>query len=291
MNLEIRNLSKKYRNGVVALADVSLSIENGMFGLLGKNGSGKSTLMRTIAMLQEPDSGSIYINGEDVLSSPLKMKEVLGYLPQEFGVYPNVNAEELLSHIATLKGISSNEDRKRQITELLHKVNLFDVRKKRVDSYSGGMKQRFGIAQALLGNPQIIIVDEPTAGLDPVERNRFYNLLAEIGKDMIVILSTHIVEDVETLCQNMAILNNGHIVCSGKPSDLTHKLTGKLWEIPFEECNTTGLKSQCLLINSYYRSGNKFSTYFSEKDLPYPFKQKIPSLEDFYFYKCAISPF
>ena len=291
MTLEIHNLSKKYRNGVVALSDVSLSIGNGMFGLLGKNGSGKSTLMRTIATLQEPDCGSICINGEDILSSPLKMKEILGYLPQEFGVYPNVNAEELLTHIAILKGISSKEDRKRQITDILHKVNLFDVRKKRVDSYSGGMKQRFGIAQALLGNPQIIIVDEPTAGLDPIERNRFYNLLAEIGKEMIVILSTHIVEDVETLCQNMAILNNGHIVCIGKPSELTQELTKKLWEIPFGESNTTGINSQCLLINSYYRSGHKCTTYFSEKDLPYPFKQKTPSLEDFYFYKCAISPF
>jgi ABC-type multidrug transport system ATPase subunit len=209
MKLEIKNLSKTYSNGVKALQNVSLTISKGMFGLLGQNGAGKSTLMRTIATLQDPDAGQVDFNGINVLKNPEALRKTLGYLPQEFGVYPNVTAEELLTHIADMKGIVQKGERKDTVEALLNKVNLYDVRSKKLDGYSGGMKQRFGIAQALLGNPELIIVDEPTAGLDPMERNRFYNLLSELGENAVVILSTHIVEDVSTLCTDMAIIGDG----------------------------------------------------------------------------------
>jgi len=210
--LTIENLSKTYPNGVKALNGVSLNISNGLFGLLGANGAGKSSLMRTIASLQEPSSGTINFNNVDIISSPQEVRKNLGYLPQEFGVYPKISAEKLLNHLAVLKGILDKKERQSQVTALLQQTNLYQHRKKSVYTFSGGMRQRFGIAQALLANPQLIIVDEPTAGLDPEERNRFLNLLSEIGENVIVILSTHIVEDVRDLCKNMAILSEGEIV-------------------------------------------------------------------------------
>ena len=232
MQLEIKNLSKTYSNGVKALKQVSLTIGKGMFGLLGQNGAGKSTLMRTIATLQDADSGTVNFNGIDVAKEPEKLRKTLGYLPQGFGVYPNVTAEELLSHIADMKGIVQKGERKDTVEALLQKVNLYDVRSKKLDGYSGGMKQRFGIAQALVGNPDLIIVDEPTAGLDPMERNRFYNLLSELGENAVVILSTHIVEDVSTLCTDMAIIGKGEVVLTGRPDEIEEALRGKLYEMP-----------------------------------------------------------
>ncbi|MDE0087280.1 MAG: ABC transporter ATP-binding protein, partial [Candidatus Poribacteria bacterium] len=212
MNLEIKNLSKTYDNGVEAMKDVNLSIGKGMFGLLGPNGAGKSTLMRTIATLQDADSGTVHFGDIDVAKEPDALRKTLGYLPQEFGVYPSVTAEEVLNHIADLKGITNKKERKDVVDVLLRKINLYDVRKKKLGTYSGGMKQRFGIGQALLGDPQLIIADEPTAGLDPIERNRFYNLLSEIGENIVVILSTHIVEDISTLCNDMAIIGDGEVL-------------------------------------------------------------------------------
>jgi ABC-type multidrug transport system ATPase subunit len=247
MQLHINNLSKTYRNGVKALQDVSLSIGKGMFGLLGQNGAGKSTLMRIIATLQDADAGSIYFNGIDVLHQAADLRKVLGYLPQEFGVYPNVSAEELLLHIADMKGIKLLSERREQVEGLLQKVNLFNVRKKRLDSYSGGMKQRFGIAQALLGAPQLIIVDEPTAGLDPTERNRFYNLLSEIGENTVVILSTHIVEDVSTLCNDMAIIGAGKVLLRGKPDEVEASLNGRLWELQVDKHELADYEAQSLV--------------------------------------------
>ncbi|NMM49923.1 ABC transporter ATP-binding protein [Marinigracilibium pacificum] len=227
--LEISNLSKTYPNGVNALSNISLSISNGMYGLLGANGAGKSTLMRTIATLQQPNCGSIKFNGINSIDNPQSLRSQLGYLPQEFGVYPKVSTLKLLDHIAILKGILNKNERKQQIEALLVKTNLYQHRKKSVFTFSGGMKQRFGIAQALLGDPKLILVDEPTAGLDPEERNRFLNLLSEIGENVIVILSTHIVEDVHSLCSRVAILDNGAIIKEGKPNDLVNELNGKIW--------------------------------------------------------------
>jgi ABC-2 type transport system ATP-binding protein len=229
MQLTIRNLSKTYANGVQALRDVSLDIPTGMYGLLGPNGAGKSTLMRTIATLQDADTGTIHLGDLDVLRNKDAVRRTLGYLPQEFGVYPRISATELLNHLATLKGIPAAQ-RKGLVEALLQRVNLWDHRKKAVASYSGGMRQRFGIAQALLGDPQLIIVDEPTAGLDPGERNRFYNLLSEIGENVIVILSTHIVDDVKELCSNMAIINGGQVLYAGTPDAALAHLYGKVWK-------------------------------------------------------------
>lgn len=214
MALEIKNISKTYNKEKKALSDITLSIQKGMFGLLGQNGAGKSTLMRTIATLQDPDSGDIFFDNIDVLKQPEEMRKILGYLPQDFGVYENVTAYDMLKHIAKMKGLSDGAKRKQAVDGLLNRVNLYDVKDRKLSNYSGGMKQRFGIAQALLGNPQIIIVDEPTAGLDPMERNRFYNLLSDIGENTVVILSTHIVEDVSTLCNDMAIIGNGKVLKS-----------------------------------------------------------------------------
>ncbi len=215
--IRIENLSKTYPNGVKALDDVSLEIKNGMFGLLGPNGAGKSSLMRTLATLQEADSGTAMMDDIDILNQPIEVRKLLGYLPQEFGVYPRVTAEQLLDHVAILKGITNGKERKELVKYLLQKVNLYDKRNKSVKGFSGGMKQRVGIAQALIGNPKLIIVDEPTAGLDPGERNRFHNLLADVGEEVIVILSTHIVEDVRELCSDMAIMNLGKIMYKGLP--------------------------------------------------------------------------
>ena len=230
MQLIIQNLNKTYGNGVHALKDVSLTINQGMFGLLGPNGAGKSSLMRTIATLQEPDSGSIMLGAIDVLKQKEEVRKILGYLPQEFGVYPKIDAVTLLDHLAVLKGIVDKKERKAVVEALLHKTNLWNARKKNLGGYSGGMKQRFGIAQALLANPKLIIVDEPTAGLDPAERNRFLNLLSEIGENTIVILSTHIVEDVKELCTDMAIINHGTVLYKGSPMDALAEIEGKVWK-------------------------------------------------------------
>lgn len=283
MQLEIQNLSKTYTNGVQALKDVNLTIDKGMFGLLGQNGAGKSTLMRTIATLQDADSGSIYFDGVDVIKEPDKLRQVLGYLPQEFGVYPTATATELLTHIADMKGITNPSERKNQVEALLKKVNLWDVRNKKLGGYSGGMKQRFGIAQALLGNPKLIIVDEPTAGLDPMERNRFYNLLAEIGENTVVILSTHIVEDVSTLCNQMAIIGKGELLLTGSPDTVERALEGKVWEKQIEREALTTYEDKMNVISSRFHLGKLLITVVAN-DLPDgDFWAKAPTLEDAYF--------
>ncbi len=283
MQLQINNLSKTYPNGVKALDDVSLTIHKGMFGLLGQNGAGKSTLMRTIATLQDADSGTIFFNDTDIKSQPEKLCSVLGYLPQEFGVYPNVTAEELLLYIADMKGIANKAARKEQVLALLQKVNLYEVRNKKLDSYSGGMKQRFGIAQALLANPQLIIVDEPTAGLDPMERNRFYNLLSELGENAVVILSTHIVEDVSTLCKEMAIIGNGKVLLTGNPYDIEALLNGKLWGLQIEKGELRRYKeNNCVISNRFY-AGKLLITVMADESPNGSFWQKVPTLEDAYF--------
>lgn len=283
MKLEIKNLSKKYSNGVQALDNVTLTIGKGMFGLLGQNGAGKSTLMRTIATLQDADSGTILFNDIDVSENPHELRKVLGYLPQEFGVYPNVTAEELLLHVADMKGINHKGERKDAAEHLLHKVNLFEVRKKKLDSYSGGMKQRFGIAQALLGNPQLIIVDEPTAGLDPMERNRFYNLLAELGEGAVVILSTHIVEDVSTLCNDMAIIGSGKVLLTGKPEVIENSLEGKLYELPIDKSELERYQKEYNVISQRYYLGKMMITVVADQMLNGKFSGKAPCLEDAYF--------
>ena len=283
MNLKIENLNKTYGNGIQALKNVSLTIEKGMFGLLGQNGAGKSTLMRTIATLQDADSGTISFNGIDVASQPERLREVLGYLPQEFGVYPTATAKELLMHVADMKGISDSKERKMQVEALLEKVNLWDVRNKKLGSYSGGMKQRFGIAQALLGSPKLIIVDEPTAGLDPMERNRFYNLLSEIGENTVVILSTHIVEDVSTLCNQMAIIGKGEVLLTGTPDDIEMALRGKLWEKQIEKYELLKYQNKMNVISNRFHLGKLMITVVAD-DLPDGnFWAKNPSLEDAYF--------
>ncbi|MEM9858112.1 MAG: ABC transporter ATP-binding protein [Bacteroidota bacterium] len=283
MELEIKNLSKTYSNGVQALKDVSLTIGKGMFGLLGQNGAGKSTLMRTIATLQDADTGTIRFNNIDVAKEPEKLRKTLGYLPQEFGVYPNVTAEELLLHIADMKGIVQKGERKETVEALLQKVNLYEVKNKKLDGYSGGMKQRFGIAQALIGNPDLIIVDEPTAGLDPMERNRFYNLLSELGEDAVVILSTHIVEDVSTLCTDMAIIGKGQVVLEGKPHEVEEALRGKLYEMPVSKDELPTYQEKYNVISHRFFAGKMMVTVLAE-DIPSAgFDAKAPSLEDAYF--------
>src|SRR6516225_2239341 len=230
MELKIQGLSKTYPNGVKALDNVSLAIPHGMYGLLGPNGAGKSTLMRTLATLQEPDSGTAMLGDIDVLKQKEEVRKRLGYLPQDFGVYPRISAQDMLSHIAVLKGVTNSGERKDLVMAMLRRCNLEDVRKKALSGFSGGMRQRFGIAQALLGNPELVIVDEPTAGLDPEERVRFHNLLAEIGENVIVILSTHIVSDVSDLCASMAIINKGEVLLKGDPATLTASLSGRVWQ-------------------------------------------------------------
>ncbi|MEM1321581.1 MAG: ABC transporter ATP-binding protein [Bacteroidota bacterium] len=283
MLLEIKNLSKTYPNEVKALQNISLKIGKGMFGLLGQNGAGKSTLMRTIATLQEADSGGVTFNGIDVFTQPQEIRKVLGYLPQEFGVYPNVSAEELLLHIANLKGIGSKAERRESVAALLHKVNLYPVRKKRLDSYSGGMKQRFGIAQALLGHPQLIIVDEPTAGLDPMERNRFYNLLSELGENTVVILSTHIVEDVSTLCNNMAVIGNGRLLLQGQPDEVVRALNGRVYEAPIDKAALPAYQAKYNIISQRFFMGRMMITVLADDRPGYEFSLKSPTLEDAYF--------
>lgn len=281
--LKINNISKTYPNGVQAIKSVSLEISNGMFGLLGSNGAGKSSLMRTIASLQEPSNGTIIFNDIDIISKPQYVRENLGYLPQEFGVYPKLSAEKLLNHLAILKGIIDAKERKQQVESLLHQTNLYQHRKKAVATFSGGMRQRFGIAQALLGNPQLIIVDEPTAGLDPEERNRFLNLLSEIGESVIVILSTHIVEDVHNLCKNMAILSNGNILVTGNPSELVQGIQGKIWSKIISKTDVEAYKNAFSVISSTLVSGETQIKVLSETKPEEGFSLVRADLEDFYF--------
>lgn len=283
LELTIENLSKTYPNGVQALKDVSLKIPTGMFGLLGPNGAGKSTLMRTIATLQEPDQGSIRFNGMDVLKDKDSVRRVLGYLPQEFGVYPKVSSEVMLNHFAVLKGITDNKQRKETVNALLNKTNLWDVRKEKLGNYSGGMKQRFGIAQALLGNPKLIIVDEPTAGLDPAERIRFHNLLSEIGENIVVILSTHIVEDVSDLCSYMAVISNGKVLQYGEPEKTINSLRGKVWKKVIPRTELAQYESQFHVISTHLVAGKTVIHVVNDTQPDSTFVEVVPDLEDVYF--------
>lgn len=281
--LTISGLSKTYPNDVRALDDVSLSIPTGMFGLLGPNGAGKSTLMRTIATLQEPDSGSIHLDDIDVLQNKTKLRRCLGYLPQEFGAYPRTSPVVMLNHVAVLKGITDKKVRKALVEQLLTKTNLWDVRNKSIDTFSGGMKQRFGIAQALIGEPKLIIVDEPTAGLDPAERRRFQNLLAKIGQDVVVILSTHIVDDVSDLCSRMAIMGEGRILVEDEPRLLMEKLEGKLWSkvIPTEQVAT--LSKSLPVVSTRMVAGQTEIRVVSQDQPDCGMALVSPTLEDVYF--------
>ena len=282
--LEIKNLSKTYSNGVKAINNVNLTLEHGMFGLLGPNGAGKSSLMRTIATLQQPDEGSIVFDGIDVLKNPQDLRLKLGYLPQDFDVYPRISALDLLEHMAVLKGLNNKPERKKAVEGLLYQTNLWDARKKAVSSFSGGMKQRFGIAQALLGDPQLIIVDEPTAGLDPEERNRFHNLLSDIGENKVVILSTHIVDDVEELCSDFAILADGAIQVQGKPHDLTVQLKDKIWKKAIAKKDVDEADKQFQLISTKLKAGQTLIHVLSDDDLSAQgFEKVIPDMEDVYF--------
>jgi ABC-type multidrug transport system ATPase subunit len=287
--LIIQNLSKTYPNGVKALDNVSIEIENGMFGLLGPNGAGKSSLMRTLATLQEADAGSASLNEIDIFKQPHELRKVLGYLPQEFGVYPKITAERLLDHIAILKGITKSSERKELVSYLLEKVNLYDQRKKSVKGFSGGMKQRVGIAQALIGNPKLIIVDEPTAGLDPGERNRFYNLLADVGKEVIVILSTHIVDDVRELCTKMAIMNSGQLVFHGAPQTAIDELEGKVYQKVVEREELEQYASNYSVISNKMVGGKPFIHVFSDTNPQNGFELVKPNLEDVFFSKINTS--
>lgn len=283
MKLTIHNLSKTYDNGVKALQNISLDIPKGMFGLLGPNGAGKSTLMRTIATLQDADEGSIHFNDLDLQLNKHPVRRLLGYLPQQFGVYPKMSAEVLLDHFAVLKGITKKKERKNLVTALLYKVNLHEVRKRDLGGFSGGMKQRFGIAQALLNNPKLLIVDEPTAGLDPKERNRFYNLLSEIAKETIVIFSTHIVDDIKELCPNMAIINKGKVVLKGKPLELISQLNGKVYQKSVKSEEIESYKKLYRVINEKLFLGKPVIQIVSDEDPKNGFVPVEASLEDVYF--------
>jgi ABC-2 type transport system ATP-binding protein len=288
MSLTISGLSKTYPNGVQALKNISLSIGNNMFGLLGPNGAGKSTLMRTIATLQEPDSGTIFLDGIDVLKDKNAVRQTLGYLPQEFGVYPKVSAIDLLSHLAVMKGITNAGERKESVEALLQQTNLWAFRKKALNTYSGGMKQRFGIAQALLGKPRLIIVDEPTAGLDPAERNRFLNLLSSLGRDITVILSTHIVEDVRELCPRMAIIAAGELLLEGAPQAALERLHAKIWsKIVSSDDELRSLESQLRVISSHLISGQHEIRVYADSSPGDGFRPVDPGLEDVYFLNLA----
>lgn len=283
MELIIDNLSKTYANGVKALQDITLEIPTGMFGLLGPNGAGKSTLMRTLATLQEPDQGSVSLDDLNVLSDKNEVRKVLGYLPQQFGLYPKISAQVLLNHLAVLKGISNKKERKEVVEALLHKTNLYTVRKQNLGGFSGGMKQRFGIAQALLNSPKLLIVDEPTAGLDPVERNRFYNLLSEIGENTIVILSTHIVDDVKELCTNMAIINQGQVVLKGNPLELIERIEGKVYQKTIQKKELEGYKKEYKVINEKLFLGKPIIHVLSDVHPNDGFIPVNAGLEDVYF--------
>ena len=281
--LQIRNLSKTYSNGIQALSNVSLTISNGMFGLLGPNGAGKSSLMRTLATLQEPDSGQILFDEQDIHQDQQRLRSQLGYLPQDFGVYPKIAAMDLLNHLAILKGITDAPARKEQVLALLQQTNLYNVRKQAVSTFSGGMRQRFGIAQALLGNPQLIIVDEPTAGLDPLERNRFHDLLSEIGEQVVVILSTHIVEDVHDLCPEMAIMAGGKVILQGKPSKLTQALKGQVWRKTVSKATLPLYQSSLSVISTRMTGGQMQAHVFSATCPEEGFELFDPGLEEVYF--------
>jgi ABC-type multidrug transport system ATPase subunit len=287
MTLQIDRLSKTYANGVRALRDISLTIPPGMFGLLGPNGAGKSTLMRTIATLQPPDSGTIRFRDIDVLTEPDRLRTVLGYLPQEFGLYPNMPADAILDHFATLKGVVQSGERRDLVERLLQQVNLWEVRRKSVGGYSGGMKQRLGIAIALAGSPKLLIVDEPTAGLDPTERNRFLDLLADIGEDVVVILSTHIVEDVRELCSQMAIINQGQVVVQGAPTRMLEEVRGRIWRRTVPRQQVDDYRARLQVISARLAAGSTVLHVYAESDPGDGFVAVEPGLEDVYFHRLA----
>lgn len=280
--LTIRELSKTYKNGVKALSNIFLEVPTGMFGLLGPNGAGKSSLMRTLATLQEPDTGTAFLDDIDIINDKTSLRKVLGYLPQEFGVYPRMNPVEMLNHFAVLKGITSASERDALVDALLHQTNLYDFRTKSIDTFSGGMKQRFGIAQALIGNPRLIIVDEPTAGLDPSERNRFHNLLSEIGENVVVILSTHIVDDVSDLCSSMAIMGNGEILLTGKPAQVLDQIRGNVWRKRIARHALSEYEKEYRVILSHLREGETEIHVLSDQQPP-GFDEAQADLEDVYF--------
>ena len=283
MELALTGVSKTYPNKVRALDDVTLTIPRGMFGLLGPNGAGKSTLMRSIATLQQIDAGAMTFGDIDIVAQPDRLREVLGYLPQDFGVYPKVSAIDMLDHLAQLKGMSDRKSRTEVVRALLGKVNLWQFRDRRLGGYSGGMKQRFGIAQALLGNPRLIIVDEPTAGLDPVERARFHDLLSEVSEDVVVLLSTHIVSDVADLCQNMAILAQGRVVMHGKPLEVIRSLSGRIWKKLVRAEEIPQIAQSLRLIAVRRTAGERLVHVYAESDPGAGFQAAEPDLEDVYF--------
>ena len=287
MTLVIDGLTKTYANGVRALCNVSLSIPPGMFGLIGPNGAGKSTLMRTIATLQQPDSGSIRFRDIDVLKEPDRLREVLGYLPQEFGLYPNMSAESILDHFAVLKGVVQKGERRDLVQALLQQVNLYDDRKKSVGGFSGGMKQRLGCAIALTGNPKLLIVDEPTAGLDPTERNRFLNLLAAVSEDVVVILSTHIVEDVNELCTQMAIIDKGEVILQGTPRGILDQVRGRMWRKTVPRSEADAHRARYQVISASLLAGKTVLHVYAESDPGDGFESVVPDLKDVYFHTLA----
>ncbi len=282
MILKIQNLSKTYPNGVQALKNVNLEISTGMFGLVGPNGAGKSTLMRTLATLQEADSGTAFFDNLDMLHNKPEVRKMLGYLPQEFGLYPKVTAETLLNHIAEMKGIAHKGERKELVSALLQKTNLYQHKNKSLGGFSGGMKQRFGIAQALIGSPRLIIVDEPTAGLDPTERNRFHNLLSEIGENVVVILSTHIIEDVKSLCNQMAIINLGEVLLQGKPEEIINMLNGKVYRKLIDKQALAEYETMDVISTKLLR-GKLEITVINDSNPGNGFSAAEPSLDDVYF--------
>ncbi|MBX7155559.1 MAG: ABC transporter ATP-binding protein [Bacteriodetes bacterium] len=288
MELVISNLSKTYPNGVRALDNISLTIPQGMFGLLGPNGAGKSSLMRTIATLQEPDSGTIMFDNTNVLTQKEDVRRFLGYLPQEFGLYPNLSADTILDHFAVLKGITNSSERKAQVEYLLQRTNLWQNRKKSVGGFSGGMKQRLGIAIALLGSPKLIIVDEPTAGLDPTERHRFLNLLSELGENIVIILSTHIVEDVRELCSSMAIINKGKVALSGEPGSVIENVKGKIWKRFVDKNEMDSIAKEYNVISTRMIAGRPLVHVYSDEQLSDGFIQIEPDLEDVYFHQISL---
>jgi ABC-2 type transport system ATP-binding protein len=285
MELRIENLSKTYANGVKALDNVSLTIPAGMYGLLGPNGAGKSTLMRTLATLQEPDGGSARLDDIDMLRQKDKVRRQLGYLPQEFGVYPRTSAQDMLGYIALLKGLTNAGERNDAVGWMLKRCNLYDDRKNALTGFSGGMRQRFGIAQALIGNPQLLIVDEPTAGLDPGERNRFYNLLADVGEQVIVILSTHIVEDVTDLCTKMAIIHKGQVLYQGHPQDAVAQLNGRIWQCSIAKTELAEYERCYQVVSAKLVGGRRRLHIYSASPLLDNFAPSMPDLEDFFFVK------
>ncbi len=287
MTLRIDQLSKTYANGVQALHNVTLHVPAGMFGLLGPNGAGKSTLMRTIATLQPPDSGSISFRDIDVLTQPERLRQVLGYLPQDFGLYPTMPAEAILDHFATLKGVTRRGERRELVHALLQQVNLYEERNNSVGGFSGGMKQRLGIAIALAGSPKLLIVDEPTAGLDPGERNRFLNLLADVGDDVVVILSTHIVDDVRELCSSMAIINKGAVVAQGNPARLLDEVRGRIWRRTIPRHLADQYRAKHQVISSRLAGGSTVLHVYAESDPGDGFEAVEPGLEDVYFHRLA----